>query len=544
MFPNLRNLLLLIAGLTALAVLACPIASAAPGEYDVWSCRGPIGEPVSSEAWSPRAFDAGATDLTFVDDCANGGSVALSVTPNSTGPRRPRLEFGFDLPRGEKIIGYRLLRGLRAAAALPGYFYLAGISETDGAGVHEFGCASGIAIPDWQCSSQGSLTDPDNAGNTYLATGLSLDRLAVFVACTNTSGCAAPPVTYAADAALFGARVTIEDIDPPLLAALGGTLAAPGPVYGKAGLYVRATDDNAGVASMSLYIDGQHQQTIDISSGACHEPYVKANPCPSEAGRLFGLDTSNLPEGGHVASGTITDAAGNQTPFGPVEFTVEQPRPESTNGSPAVIRPQLAIDSESIWHQVSRSAQIRGRLTTDAGLPISGAKLEVQVDRLTATGSRTDSRPPVTTGTDGDFSFTLPGQGSRRVTVSFSPGEGQSVTASTSTLVRSRLKAKLKIKPRKIRIGRVARFRGKLVGAGPAGRAVPVQIQARVGGRWETVATVTTKAGGVFVWRYKFRYVKRNAIFSFRALVRGGPGWPWPTVKSRVRKVRIRVVGR
>jgi hypothetical protein len=130
------------------------------------------------------------------------------------------------------------------------------------------------------------------------------------------------------------------------------------------------------------------------------------------------------------------------------------------------------------------------------------------------------------------------------VTVSFSPGEEQSVTASASTQVRSRLKAKLKVTPRKLRIGRVARFRGNLVGAGSAGRAVPVEIQARSGGRWGTVATVTTKAGGAFAWRYKFKFVQRNAIFSFRALVRGGPGWPWPTVKSPVRKVKIRVGGR
>ncbi len=543
MFPNLRNLLSLIAGLLALAALACPIAPASAGEYDVWSCRGPAGQPLSTEAWAPRSFDASSTDVNFADDCATGGPVALTLNPTTTGPRRPYLGLGCDPPRGGKITGYRLLRGLRAAASMPGYFYKAAISETDGASVHEFGCASALAIPDWQCSIEGSLTDPDDPSNELTATGLSLDRLAVLVACTNTSGCAASPFGYAADVALFGATVTIEDDNPPILADIGGSLAGTGTVYGPAGLFVRATDDNAGVASMSLEIDGQPQQTINISSGACDQPYVRPRPCPADAGRNFEVDTSNLPEGHHIASGTITDAAGNQAPFGPVDFTVEKPSPGYTNGSPAVFQPRLGIDSESIWHRPGQTPEIHGKLTTDTGLPIDGAKLEVQVDQLTSTGNKTVSRPPVTTDPDGGFHLTLPGQGSRKVTVTFAPGVGQSVTASASTLVRSRLKVKLKVMPRKVRIGRATRFRGRLVGAGPTGRAVPVDIQAKVRGRWQTVATVKTKAGGAFAKRYTFKYVQRNALFSFRAVVRGAPGWPWPTVKSPVRKVKIRVGG-
>src|SRR5690606_13696189 len=118
MILHARNLLSLIAGLAALAVFACPVAPASAGEYEVWSCRGPEGQPLSTKAWTSRAYDAAGTDLTFDDDCASGGPVTLTVNPSSTGTRRPRLEYTFNLPRGAKITGYRFLRGLRAAAAM------------------------------------------------------------------------------------------------------------------------------------------------------------------------------------------------------------------------------------------------------------------------------------------------------------------------------------------------------------------------------------------------------------------------------------------
>jgi hypothetical protein len=544
MLPNLRNLLSLAAGLVAFALLACPIAPASAGQYDVWSCRGPAGEPLTADAWVPRTFNADSTDVTLTDDCATGGPVTLSLTPNATGTRRPRLEYDFDLPRGAKIIGYKLLRGLRAAASLPGYFYQAAVSETDGTNVHDFGCASGLAIPDWQCSFQGSLTDPDDPGNELVTTAVSLDQLKVFVACTTTNGCAASPFGYAADVALFGATVTIEDNLAPTVTEVGGSLTGTDPVDGIAGLFVEASDDNAGISSFSLDVDGVPYQTIPVTTGTCGYPFVVANPCPRHTAKYFSVDTTTLSLGIHTEIGTVSDAAGNQTAFAPVSFVVKDPDPgppAPDNGTPAVADPLVELDTGGIWQKPGSAAVITGRLTTQAGLPVAGAVLGIRMTQLGLADPAETDRPDVTTGSDGRFSIPVPGSGARQVGISFTPYAGGPVTSKASVTVRSRLGLRLRRKPARIRIGRKVRFSGGLTGAGPSAAGVPVEIQAKVAGKWQTVATVRSRSGGKWNWVYRFRYVKRNAIFSFRAIVRAAPGWPWPLVKSPVRKVRIKV---
>lgn len=535
-----RNLLSLLAGLAALAVFACSASPASAGEYEVWSCRGPVGQPLSTEAWNVRSFDANPTDVSFSDDCASGGPVTLTVNPASTGSRRPRLEYTFDLPRGARITGYRMLRGLRAPAAFGGgYFYFAAIRETTGLGPHDFGCASALAMPDFQCSVQGSLTDPSDPGNVLEVDPVALDGLGLFVSCAATNGCTSG-LPYAADAALFQSIVRIEDNVPPSIAEIGGSLAGSEPVHGEANLYVRATDDHAGIASISVGIDGQPVETISISSGNCSLPYEVPRPCPADAGRIFNLDTTGMSPGTHLASGTVTDAAGNVTPFGPVSFTVGTPGPVPANGSPAVHEPVLRLDPQRIWHSPGKPKVLTGRVATPGGVPVSGATLEVESTQLATGGTRVRALPPVITGTDGRFQVTMPGQGSRRIQITFAPGAGQAVTAQASAAARTRLRLGFRVNPRRLKLGRKATFRGRLAGAGPAAGRVPINIQARVAGSWSTIATVRTRPNGVFAWRYRFRYVKRNALFSFRAVADGGPGWPWGEARSVIRKVRVR----
>ncbi|MBN8867167.1 MAG: hypothetical protein J0H98_06410 [Solirubrobacterales bacterium] len=528
----------------ALAIFACPIGSASAGEYEVWSCRGPDGQPLSTDAWDARLGNAGPTDATLTDTCATGGSAFLSMNPAGVGTPRPRLDFVFDLPRGAKITSFSLLRGLRATSGIPGSNFVAAVREVTGTTNDDWGCASTLLLPNFNCSTEGSMTDPDDPGNVWAKTGLLLDGLELYVSCSGNPGCPASMQAYAADAALFQSRVAIEDNDPPTLATVGGALAGGGPVYGETDLYVGATDQNAGVSSFALEIDGQPYQTLQVGSGTCSQPYTVARPCPFDTGRVFTIDASALSEGSHVASGAVTDAAGNQTPFGPINFTVENPGQPPQNGSPAVVKPLLEVDKDLFWHRPGKRVAVTGALTTEGGVPIGSAKLEVELNLLTSNGTRVLERPPVTTDAGGKFRVELGGQGSRNVTLSFAPGEDRAVTARAAALAMTRLKTKLKIRPRKVRIGKGVKFRGRLVGAGPAERRIPVLIQARSAGRWKTVGTTVTRRHGTFTWPYRFQYVKRDALFSFRAVIQGTPGWPWPVTTSPVRKVRISVGGR
>ena len=107
----------------------------------------------------------------------------------------------------------------------------------------------------------------------------------------------------------------------------------------------------------------------------------------------------------------------------------------------------------------------------------------------------------------------------------------------------TKLALRLTPRPRKLRAGQTVRFLGQLRGAGKAARGAVVAIQAIAGGRWTTVDTVVADAHGNFSWSHRFRYVERDALFSFRAVVPRTPGWPWPTVRSHRIQLPIEGIG-
>lgn len=546
MFQISPKKLPLIAGLAAFALFACPNAPASAGEYEVWSCRGPDGQPLSTDAWVPVTDGAVPGDVSFSDDCSSGGPVLLSLTDLGTGPRSPRLNLNFDLPPGAVITGYALNRAVRAAASFsggPSHTYVSAVRESTAGVTEDWGCASSLAPPYFNCSFDGSPSDPDDPSNLQIRSGAAFDGLRAWVGCIS-SGCQAPLVPPAGYFYLWGSQVTIEDNSFPNVVSLGGNLAEGEPVRGRANLFVRARDSISGVASMDLEIDGQQVETQQVGTQACQEPYEVARPCLADAGLIFTVDTDELGAGQHVATGRVTDAAGNQTPFGPVAFEVESPDPGPPvpdNGIPAVHDPTINLRGGSTWHRPGSAAAIDGRLVTDTGVAVAGATLGVRLTRLAVARPSTVVRPDVVTQADGTFTIPVPGQGARDVEISFAPVAGGATTSTAVVRVRSRLRVSLKPRPRRVRIGNRVRFSGRLIGAGPSAAGVPVEIQARVGGRWETVASVRSRAGGNWSWNYRFRFVSRNALFSFRAVVRATPGWPWPQVTSPVRRVRISV---
>jgi hypothetical protein len=105
----------------------------------------------------------------------------------------------------------------------------------------------------------------------------------------------------------------------------------------------------------------------------------------------------------------------------------------------------------------------------------------------------------------------------------------------------SRLALTVRARPATLRNGKSIVLSGKLAGAGPAARGEPIDIQAMISGRWQTVATVRASASGSFRWRYRFRNTRLEAIYSFRARVADtSRRWPWPTIGSS--RVRVHVL--
>ncbi len=535
----LAAMVILLAGM-ALAPSGMTSAASA-GEYSVWSCRGPDGAPLTSEAWRPRTWNAGVTEFNLVDDCSAGGSLRAVATDLGLGPRSQAWAT-FDLPRGDEITGYTIWRYLYAPSILGGT-YISAIRETASGSTVDNGCASTLLLPNFNCSASGSASDPLNPFNEYSRPVVSLDGLDIYTGCF-TNGCPATVPFAGPSFRLFRSAVRIADNAAPSVISIGGTVVGPEPVSGKASVTVSGSDAGGGIRSIGLRLDG-----VPVDAGApngspvtCSTPYPVPRPCLAGAARTFTFDTGPMSPGIHSASGTIVDAAGNSTDWGPVDFTVADPVPPPPlpdNGNPASASPRLTMDRGTVDHQASRPAAIRGRLRTGSGGAISGAVLGVKMVTISSTRQTERKLASVVTGPDGRFRIPVKGGGAKQITASYSPFLGGVPVASATAMARARITLKLKRRPARVKRGKKVTFRGSLAGGGTAVSRANVEIQAIVGGRWRAIANVQARRNGTFVWPYRFRYVERDALFSFRAVVRRTLGWPWPTLKSKRVKVRV-----
>jgi hypothetical protein len=555
----------LLAGCGLLTAVAAPgPAIADPGRYDVWSCRGPLGDPVGTSAWTLGATGAASGDVVLRDDCATGGPLMLSLAPGRAFEPGVRGSLTFTAPSGSHIDSWTVWRSLETAGPDPDsglYDYAAALTERKGQADSDQGCAT--TQPSlYPCLAVGDSASWDAAGNRVDRTGTPvLDALALWVGCRGAV-CDAPLLSAPATARLWGARVQVHDLSPPAVPELSGTLVGEEPVTGLATVVVESSDEGGGVAATTLAVDDGLPRTSAPAGprGTCQEPYTVVQPCPSATARAFTVDTSTLADGPHTLSGTVADAAGNVTRWGPVTFTVAHPpvippvippvtppvdppvtpQPPAGNGVPAVKAPRVRLGSAAYVRAGGR-VRLTGTVTTASGEPIAGAHLTVSARELATVSERVRSLPDAVTDSAGRFSVSVRGVGAERVTVGFAPSDGAAETARAVTTVRERASLTATRSKARLKRGQTVVVRGRLRGAGGAARGAIVELQAIVGGSWRTVGTVRADARGRYAWRYRFVHVTRDTIFSFRALIRSTPGWPWPELRSG--RVQVRVDG-
>lgn len=554
--------LLVACGVTG--ALAAPVsATADPGRYDVWSCRGPAGEPVGTSAWKLGASAAASGDVLRSDDCATGGGLTLSLAPDRAFTPGVRGSLTFTAPEGAHVDSWTVFRTLRTAAPDPDaaflYDYAAALTERQDLADFDDGCASTepAAFP---CREQGDPDAWDSLANRVERTGTPvLDGLALWVGCIGFP-CDAPPLSAVpATATLWSARVQVHDLSAPSTPQLSGTLLGDKPQTGIATVVVESADDGGGVAETTLSVDGGTPQVSAPAGprGTCREPYTTIQPCPATVARAFTVDTTGLADGAHELSGTVADAAGNVTPWGPVAFAIGHPRvappvdppvtppvdpppaPPAGNGVPAVRRPRLNLDRTALTRAAGRPVRLTGTLKTTDGTPISGARLDVSVRELGTVDERVRALSAVTSDASGRFAVNVRGGGAERVSISFAPTDGAAETVRAAATVRQPASLTLARSKARLHRGQAVVLSGRLRGTGSAARGAIVELQAIVSGEWRTVGTVRAAADGRYAWRYKFVSVTRDTIFSFRALVRSTPGWPWPQLSSRRLAVRV-----
>lgn len=512
------------------ALTLCCASSASAATYSVYSCEGPTGLPVANAAWSSAVENPSqSATMTFLSSCGNlgvSGSVSDSFTSGDGGA------WNFAAPSGTTISSYKLTRSARV-------FFAGGIgSHNLRAGIREMPAGPAVYR---DCSL--SSIDCEVPSSVVERGGLALSSLSVGVSCAQSGGC--PPGSFTQlNASLAKARVDLEDSTAPQITGVGGTLPNSSSAAAITTLLVNTSDVGGGVARTELSIDGGPWSTIS-SGGNCAQPYLVRRPCPLTAQTTFAVDTSSFSAGTHIGIVRTFDAADNGSSQAGFVFTVASGGAGGggeltpSNGTPAVLKPVVRTDKSVIQTAGSGSVRVQGRLSTEAGEPISGAVLQVSALDLAVFGSQERSLGEVTTTANGQFSVSVRPNGARRISVSFKPAPEAVGTAVASAVVRQALSLSVKASKQRVKPRGNLTLSGKLSGAGAARSGAPVEIDVKINGRWRAVGVVETGRAGGYRWRYRFARVTQPTRFIFRAQVRSNKAWPWSTKKSRIVKVLV-----
>lgn len=547
------------AALLALGAPAVEPAAAAP--YDVWSCRDANGAPIVADAWFVNYEFMPASSGSSADGCATGGGFRVALQPGQ-GHSVSGIELRFDVPRGTRIVDYALWRSAEAPVSTS--LYEVGVDEySDGAVTANASCDSFLI---------GCTTDAANplaaANHVAMQSGASIDLIKVYARCRDNV--CAPGTAPPAETTLYRSRVTLDDPTLPVAQPIDGTLLAGTVRQGDLGtLQVAAHDGQSGVVAATLSLDGGAPSTIGAGNplNGCRTPYVSSRPCPSDFAPVFTIDTTTLAPGAHSASGTVTDAAGNETSWGPVSFTVESvaappapeppsipqpplaPQPPSAptppvirsgvpdNGRPAVLAPRVRMTVARGGGP--RASRVSGTVHAPDGTPVVGARIALRGTPLGTRSNRARTLATAKTDVRGRFTVAALPAGAYRVSASFTPWGGSPPTVTKQVRTRSTLRLTARATPRRLTRGRTTTLSGRLQGAGPASRGTLVQIEAIVRGKWRPVGTARTGADGRWRWRYRFVRVTRPTRFAFRATVASAPAWPWGVRRSPRLHVRV-----
>lgn len=514
----------------AAVALAAAAQTATAGQYSVHACDAD-GQVVENASW---VVDAGSdAGFKVSADCpslsASGVQTATGVIPYDG--------FGaltFAAPAGTSIDSYRLTG--QAVVEDPGLEkYDAGVLASGGESSSLIGC-------EFQSICLAVFGKPYD----FIAAPANTQKLQLIVSCRTLIGCNVWSGAGGEQASVAASRTEVvlrDDSAPTVLAS--GTLSGGGTIGDILSADFEASDVGGGVASVALEIDGRIEDSV-APGGACAEPFVERQPCPTDSAGQLQLDTAGIDGGPHTWEITATDAAGNVGSSGVGAFYLSSP-PASplppvdtpTNGVPAVNDPVVRFDKK-LNKVRTGSTTISGRVLTKSGQPVVGATIVLQTLDIGVYDSDEKSGGTVVTDADGRFSVKVRADGAKRVTAFFSPFSGAAPTAMFSTIVRQELSLTAKASPRVVKPRGTVAISGRLSGAGDAAKDAPVEIQAVIRGKWRAIGVEEARSSGSYRWEYEFVNVRRNADFRFRAVVRRNAAWPWPSEFTSPVKVSIR----
>lgn len=503
-------------------------APAQAGSYRIYACQ-PPGVNVASPTRGPWAFTSTSPSNQLFDGCASGGAMAIGHL--STVAMPPTSTSTFDLAPPPAIGIAQVVNYSRTALA--------------GSGAPGFGLGVDPSI----------AGPPGGDASDRAFTSLTADPPArsaqIGIYCSNGGAGAGCSFSSNPQLSVRGIVTTLVEGVAPAGAVAGGAAVAPGVKTGTALLSYSAADADSGVEKVEAVLGdtvvGTDSQARDLTqpvaqqSGLC--TYTSYAACPMRLDRDLAVDTTKVPDGSHLLSLRITDAAQNRTVVaGPMVTVTNPPAPGTPNGAGATRGAKLRLDHTATRKRSRRlklrsAPTVKGTLRNEVGQPIAGATIVL-------TARRRQSRAPleqvarVRTDASGAFRHRMPAGPSRTLGASYTAFTDDPRPAASSQL-RTYVSARVTASPRRrtVRVGRRLRVSGRLVYLPRSG--VELILQGRDGRRWRPIDSTKTRARGRYAFSYRFKRSARGRRFALRVRV-SSPIYPFTTGYSRRLSIRVR----
>ena len=349
---------------------------------------------------------------------------------------------------------------------------------------------------------------------------------------------------------LYAADITLADDTPPTASSVGGSLTAGGTLSGVQDISFSAADTGSGLYEAVFSIDGHavSTQLLESGSGPCRSvggtsdgsnAFFEVEPCPLALSDDLSFDTALAPEGSHLLTVQLLDAAGNATTILNRQVTFANHAASVPAGAAIGPGSPARAARPGQRHERLRSGQAHGALDRygeggadeplragrpDHGasdctrrLPISGALLDVyetpayegaRTVPLAGRAHRADGRldPDAAPGHSSECAaLRLPQP--RRTTRSPSPRPPSRCGCTPGSRCGSRREV--------TSVGDTIVFSGTLHGAPIPPGGKQLVLEASSGGEWIQFRTIGTDAKGRYRASYRFKF-PGPVIYRFR----------------------------
>jgi hypothetical protein len=374
------------------------------------------------------------------------------------------------------------------------------------------------------------------------------------------SGCSIPG--EANDLQLFGAQLILEDVTLPTGSVTGGVLAGSGTISGTEALAYSAEDNNSGIRSAQLIVDGVSVAENNFSAEC---PYTNFAACQTFESDTISWNTADVSNGQHEVALRITSAAGDTKTIDDHSVTVNnQPihansstitgtagnnNPNTSsqahiaNGDPCISPVlELRINGKRNLPAVTFGTPVTVTGVLHCGtVPIASAQVAIStIGGAAASAIATSAQ----TGADGSFSYVVPTGPNRRLQFSYTAYSNDPLPSATATAVIAiRPHIVLLINKHHTRNGRTIKWTGTIAGGPYPHNGITLDLEVEEGNnQWLLFHQIVTESDGRFHYSYKFHATTEPTTYAFRVALpdNGSAGYSYTAGPSNTVDVHVR----